>query len=93
MPRDHGSDASEHCKEPRTPARGTVRIRLEDQRAVEILGRLMDISASGFRAVHDHAALIKWQEVYFEHAKASGKARVVWNCVRPESVEIGFLIV
>ncbi len=93
MPRDHGSEAAEHRKEPGTPARGTVRIGLEYQRAVEILGRLMDLSASGFRAVHDHAALIKGQEVYFEHAKASGKARVVWNCVRPESVETGFLFV
>jgi PilZ domain len=83
----------EKRKEPRAPVDGSVRILLDEPVVAEIHGTLMDISASGFRASHGHAALLKGQTVRFWHAAASGQARVVWNRITAGTVETGFLIV
>ncbi len=92
MPREHGRSPVDHRKEARLPAQGIVEIQQENL-AAEIVGDLRDISASGFRAVFSHEALVKGQTVKFRHSAASGQARVVWNCIRSDSVETGFLIV
>lgn len=92
MPRDNKSGA-ENRKEARSPARGTVRIQLPEQLALEITGKLIDISANGFRAMHTHSDLATGQTVWFRHVAASGQARVIWNCITSDSIETGFLIV
>ncbi len=78
--------------EPRLAIQGSIRIRLEGPVEREILGRLMDISSNGFRAVHTHAALTKGEVVRFEHPNAKGRARVIWNRITAETIETGFLI-
>ena len=83
---------SEKRREPRAPAEGAVRIVLNQSGAEEIVGRLMDVSASGFRAAHNHAALPKGRTVKFQHAAAWGQARVIWNRITPDAIETGFLI-
>jgi hypothetical protein len=85
--------ASEKRKELRVAVEGSVRIVLDEAGPEVILGRLMDTSASGFRASHSHAGLANGQTVQFQHAAAAGKARVVWNRITLDSVETGFLVV
>ena len=48
----------EKRSEPRHPADGEVRVWFGEPRAREIQGRLMDVSASGFRMAHDYEALV-----------------------------------
>ena len=83
-------------REPRRPAQGAVRIRRADPALPEIAGRLIDISASGFRAAHTCAALASGEIVSFSQAHAEGQARVVWTRVlsagRNPSVESGFVV-
>jgi hypothetical protein len=52
----------------------------------------VDYSNSGFRAVHNCAALHSGQEVEFRHAVAVGRARVMWNRITDDRVETGFLV-
>ena len=59
---------------------------------LEINGRLVDYSNSGFRAVHHCSELHAGQMVRFQHDVASGTARVMWNRILPEWVESGFLV-
>lgn len=82
----------EKRREARCMADGEVRIVLEEPVEVEILGHLVDVSRSGFRAAHLHTTLTKGETVRFEHPTASGHARVVWNRIDGRSVETGFLI-
>jgi hypothetical protein len=83
----------EKRKDARVPAQGTVRLQPEELFAKQIIARLIDISSRGFRAYHYHDALTRGQMVHFQHASASGQARVVWNRITANSVETGFLIV
>jgi hypothetical protein len=80
-------------REQRRQADGAVRVRYSNPRPVEIQGRLVDISLSGFRMAHDCVALASGQMVEFTHTEASGKARVMWNRVIDQRVETGFLVV
>ena len=80
-------------KEVRRPADGAVRVRYENPRPVEIEGRLVDISRSGFRMAHNCVTLASGQVVEFSHPDASGKAKVMWNRVVEQRVETGFLVV
>ena len=79
-------------KEPRRPAEGEVRIVIEDPHA-EIHGQLVDISASGFRASHNHSGLSHGQVVKFRHLVGAGRARVMWNRIMDQTVETGFLVI
>ena len=83
-------------REPRRPAQGAVHIRRADAAQPEIAGRLIDISASGFRAAHACTTLASGEVVSFSQAYAEGKARVVWTRVlsagRNPSVESGFVV-
>ena len=83
---------AERRRETRNPARGEVSLFLDDPKPLEIRGRLFDCSDHGFRAAHDRTALCAGQEVRFRHARANGRARVVWNRILAEHVESGFLI-
>jgi hypothetical protein len=80
-------------REQRRQATGVVHVRCLDHQKVEIEGRLIDISPSGFRMLHACVALAAGQLVEFSHPEAAGRARVMWNRVLAERVETGFLVV
>ena len=79
-------------KEPRRQANGAVRVTFENPQKREILGRLVDVSTSGFRMAHEFAALESGQAVEFSHTEAVGRARVVWNRIADGRVETGFVV-
>lgn len=79
-------------RETRSPASGHVQLWLDGESQTQIDGRLVDISAAGFRASHRYASLSAGQVVRFCHLKAGGSARVIWNRIVGRKVETGFLI-
>jgi hypothetical protein len=83
----------EQRREPRSAVDGEVRFLLGEGDK-EVRGKLLDRSASGFRAEHDCPELACGQLVQF-HLKASSKgvARVVWTRISAGRVETGFLII
>jgi hypothetical protein len=85
--------AVEQRREPRRPAHGTVRIGRATGAAIG--GRLIDISANGFRAAHPCATLASGEIVSYSHEHSEGQARVVWTRVTTgssPSVESGFMV-
>jgi len=82
----------EKRREERREATGVVHVRFSDPRDVEIEGKLMDVSASGFRMSHGWTSLEAGQLVEFSHLEAAGRARVMWNRILAERVESGFLV-
>ena len=76
----------------RVPAEGEVVLFFEDPEAVEIQGRMVDLSADGFRVVHRHRELRAGQEVTFHHSFGIGLPQVVWNRVLGHHVESGLRI-
>lgn len=78
--------------EARRPATGNVRVRFDNPEPREIAGKLLDVSLSGFRMVHDCASLHSGQVVEFAHLEATGRARVMWNRILAGGVETGFLL-
>ena len=87
---DRGSHTAERRAEPRHPAHGPVILRRAGEAA--IVGRLVDIATSGFRARHREPGLLPGQEVEIEIAGLPGRARVVWTRIVGERVESGFLL-
>ena len=83
----------EKRREARRPASGNVRVKFTDPEPLEIDGKLMDVSANGFRMVHEYASLRSGQLVEFAHVEAKGRARVMWNRILAGGVESGFLVV
>jgi hypothetical protein len=57
-----------------------------------IEGQLLDIAQSGFRARHECHTLFSGQVVEFQHARAQGRARVVWTRIVGDRIESGFFI-
>jgi hypothetical protein len=82
----------EKRRETRRAVTGSVRVKFTDPEPLEIDGRLMDVSTSGFRMAHDCASLHSGQVVEFAHVEASGRARVMWNRIMGTGVETGFLV-
>jgi hypothetical protein len=82
----------EKRRESRRQISGSVRVHFSNPMLIEIKGRLIDISSSGFRMVHAYASLATGQVVDFKHMEASGRARVMWNRILEKSVETGFLV-
>lgn len=80
-------------REPRRKTEGAVRVSFADPKPVQIEGRLVDVSAGGFRMSHSCTALPAGQLVEFKHAEAAGQAQVVWNRVVFRRVETGFRVV
>ena len=66
----------EKRREIREPAEGPVLVRFANPQPLEILGQLMDVSASGFRMAHANQALQSGQIVEFSHSLAVGAAPV-----------------
>jgi len=79
-------------REQRRLTTGRVHVRCSDPQALEIEGRLIDISPSGFRMIHTCMSLAAGQLVEFSHQEAEGRARVMWNRVLAERVETGFFV-
>ena len=80
-------------REPRRSVHGAVMVRFGAPQPFVIHGKLVDLSASGFRMAHECAQLEAGQVVEFSHGYAAGQARVVWNRIHGQRVETGFLVV
>jgi PilZ domain len=83
----------EHRREPRRSASGPIVVRFGQEQAFEVQGHLLDVSASGFRMLHQCTTLETGQVVEFSHPEASGTARVVWNRIVDRMVETGFFVI
>jgi hypothetical protein len=79
-------------QEPRFRAVGPVAIQFTEPFTGRLSGKLVDVSDRGFRAAHNEKSLAAGQRVEFEHAGASGAARVIWTRILGDVVESGFLI-
>ena len=84
--------ADEKRRETRRAITGNVRVKFTNPEPLEIAGKLMDVSTSGFRMAHDCASLHSGQVVEFAHIEATGRARVMWNRIMGGGVETGFLV-
>ncbi len=82
----------ERRREPRWAASGEVWLWPEGSEGLEIRGRLVDLSAHGFRVAHTCRTLKTGARVRFRHAGGQGVACVVWNRIVVEGVESGFLL-
>ncbi|WP_321478014.1 PilZ domain-containing protein [uncultured Paludibaculum sp.] len=82
----------EKRREPRYPAEGQITFRLVGATGAATEGRLIDVSETGFRAAHRDATLARGQEVTFEHSKARGRAKAVWNRILDGEIQTGFLV-
>ena len=78
--------------EKRHDAAKDIKIRVLLPNLVEIRGRVVDISPSGFRAEHKYSALSAGQKVEYELEGNEGSALVVWNRIFEEHVETGFFL-
>jgi hypothetical protein len=83
---------AERRREARHDASGEIRIQVRLPKLLEIHARLVDISPSGFRAMHMYPALSAGQKVQFCFEENEGLALVVWNRIFEEHVETGFFI-
>jgi hypothetical protein len=85
--------ADDRRTEHRYQGEGPLTLSFDDPSPQEIVGRLVDYSKNGFRAIHAYAALHTGQVVAFQHAIAGGKARVMWNRIADNRVETGFFVI
>jgi hypothetical protein len=83
---------SDRRSETRQDVSGVVKIQVHLPTSLEIRARLVDISSSGFRALHMYSALSAGQKVDYRLENADGTAVVVWNRIFEEHVETGFFI-
>jgi hypothetical protein len=83
----------EKRREPRLPASGELVLRVLDLGSPEFRGKLLDISAHGFRLSHSNATLTPGQEVEYTRDGAAGRAKVVWNRIASGEMESGFFVV
>ena len=81
----------ERRAQPRRPAKGEIKLRPEGCAGM-ITGRLVDVTSSGFRAVHGFQPLASGNLVEFEYGSAKGRARVIWTQIVGDNVESGFFI-
>ena len=80
-------------KEPRVPADGELTLFCDTPAPAVVLGRLVDVSRSGFRARHTYLRFEPGQDVRFERPDSSGRARVMWNRILDDRAETGFLVI
>jgi len=88
--------------EPRVAADGHARLVLDQDGRVAVDARLVDVSRSGFRALHESTALMPGKVVRFQYFTAdeprtirslSGWARVIWTRTEGTQMESGFFVV
>jgi hypothetical protein len=73
-------------------ATGRIRLQCADYPGSSIQGVLLDVSANGFRAVHNALALASGQILLFEYSGRRGRARVVWTRIDGDQVQSGFYV-
>lgn len=78
-------------REKRHGAEGEVTLAGPDLPGV-LRARLLDVSASGFRAAHACADLACGLDLAFQHSRGKGHARVMWNRAVNGRWETGFLV-
>jgi hypothetical protein len=83
---------SERRGETRQDTSEDIKILVRLPKLLEIHGRLVDLSSSGFRAVHMFPELSAGQKIEFKWEGNEGIALVVWNRIFEEHVETGFFI-
>ena len=84
---------AERRRETRHDKSEDIKILVRLPKVLEINGRLVDLSSSGFRAVHMYSELSAGQKIEFKWEGNEGTALVVWNCIFEKHVETGFFIV
>jgi hypothetical protein len=89
---DGKGNPADRRREPRRSATGKVHLRFESGLACSLDVDLLDVSDSGFRAMHRHGLLPLGANAIFRHPHAFGIARVVWNWMNGDDVETGFVI-
>jgi hypothetical protein len=86
-------------KEERYSTTGSVRLILDQDGGEAVEGRLVDVSTSGFRAMHGSQELNPGRVIRFDYEasefgmRKSGWARVIWSRVQNEMVESGCYVV
>ena len=83
----------ERRREARVAAQGEIVLLVDSPQTLEVRGRLLDRSNTGFRASHMYPALTSGQTVRCRLENKEILVRVVWNRIVEEEVESGFLIV
>lgn len=83
----------ERRREPRRAAADEVLFQFGDVPKKQVRAKLVDRSASGFRAAHQSPELACGQLVEFRLGSSAKRvARVVWTRISGERVETGFFI-
>jgi len=82
--------SQERRHEARSPATGEVRLRHSGEIAGAFTGRLVDVSASGFRIRHSRLTLASGDRVAFEWPGHRGEALVMWHRILGQEAETGF---
>ena len=80
-------------KEARTVCQGEVHLVAEGNPPVFILGEVLDVSSSGFRAAYREPSLSAGAEVRFRHKFFQGRARVMWSNPMLNATQSGFQVV
>jgi hypothetical protein len=85
-------DGIERRRERRRQARDRVYLVVGRPCPQLVVGRLVDQSEGGFRAVHSHMRLASGDAVQYFQSSTSGTAVVVWSRIFNGAVESGFQI-
>ena len=80
-------------RETRSPAEGPVTMVVETPLPQEIVGTLLDRSASGFCARYHSSELQRGDRLRFRYKDAEGLAVVIWTRIFGTNIEAGFHIV
>jgi hypothetical protein len=82
----------ERRAEPRKSNAGTVVLETIGPGSRRIHGKLVDVSAHGFRMRHSYFGLTPGDEVIVAEGIAARRLRVVWTRIFENRVESGFLV-
>jgi len=76
----------------RRSSAGSVILSIEKPLALEVVGALVDLSPSGFRARYESTGLERGDHVHFRHKTGTGEAVVIWTRILGPTVEAGFQV-
>lgn len=79
-------------RETRTICQGEVHLLADDESGTVILGEVLDVSSSGFRASYREPSLSAGTEVRFRHKFFQGRARVMWSNPILNNTQSGFQV-
>jgi hypothetical protein len=77
---------------PRRSFAGPVILNVDKPLAAEIVGALVDVSSSGFRARYASTELERGDRVRYRHKAGTGSAVVIWIRILGASIEAGFQV-